>query len=239
MEEDQTGSANLVPLRPPPKRTLVDDVIERLRDAILNGSFKPGQPLREEQLAAMLDISRGPVREALVRLEREGLVQVRRHRGAIVAQLSRSDVEEVYSLRLALERLAIQHAIRYASEDDFTAMEKVITAFDRALAHNPSEHEIAKLDLQFHDIIYHAARHQRLYDCWTNLRSQIYIFLLSRNIANPDFRKITLEGHTEILSILRSRNEDQALITIEEHLRAAYERIILNYDQLTDDQTNF
>jgi DNA-binding GntR family transcriptional regulator len=81
------------------KRSLADDVVDRLRDAIFHGSFKPGEALREEQLAAMLDVSRGPVREALVQLEREGLVLVRRHRGATVARLSRSDLEDVYSLQ--------------------------------------------------------------------------------------------------------------------------------------------
>jgi DNA-binding GntR family transcriptional regulator len=235
MDKEQLTSTTAVSLHPPPKRNLADAVTERLRDAILNGKFKPGQLLREEQLATMLDLSRGPVREALIRLEREGLVQVRRHRGAIVAQLSRTDVEEVYGLRLALERLAVQNAIRHATEDDFAAMEQVIAAFDMALAHNPSEHEIARLDLQFHDIIYRAARHQRLYDCWSNLRSQIYIFLLSRNIANPDFRKITLKGHTDILDVLRARDEARAIQIIEEHLRAAYERIIVEYDQTIDE----
>jgi len=234
MAKEQLTSTTPVTLHPPPKRNLADAVTERLRDAILNGKFKPGQLLREEQLATMLDLSRGPVREALIRLEREGLVQVRRHRGTIVAQLSRTDVEEVYGLRLALERLAVQNAVRHATEQDFAAMEQVLAAFDTALVYNPSEHEIARLDLQFHDIIYRAARHQRLYDCWANLRSQIYIFLLSRNIANPDFRQITLRGHTDILDVLRARDEAHAVQVIEEHLRAAYERIIVEYNQTTD-----
>jgi DNA-binding GntR family transcriptional regulator len=235
MDKEQLTGTTPVSLLPPPKRNLADAVTERLRDAILSGAFKPGQLLREEQLATMLDLSRGPVREALIRLEREGLVQVRRHRGTIVAQLSRIDVEEVYSLRLALERLAVQNAVRHATEEDFAAMEQVLAAFDVALADNPSEHEIARLDLQFHDIIYRAARHQRLYDCWANLRSQIYIFLLSRNIANPDFRQITLKGHSNILDILRAGDEARAIQVIEDHLRAAYERIIVEYDQTTDE----
>src|SRR5205809_5972358 len=83
MDKEQFTSTPPLSLKPPPKRILADAVTERLRDAILNGSFKPGQLLREEQLATMLDLSRGPVREALIRLEREGLVQVRRHRGTI------------------------------------------------------------------------------------------------------------------------------------------------------------
>ena len=226
MDKEPLLNVVLAPLNPPPKRNLADDVTERLRDAILNGSFKPGQVLREELLSTMLDISRGPVREALIRLEREGLVQVRRHRGAIVAQLSRTDGG---SLQFAPgDRAACGSATRCATtEADFAAMQEVILAFDSALAHNPSEHEIARLDLQFHDIIYRAAHHERLYDCWTNLKSQIYIFLLSRNIANSDFRNITLSGHSQVLEVLRTRDEAASVAAIEAHLRAAYERIIV------------
>src|SRR6476469_10949085 len=115
MDPELLMSISPLPLTPTVKRSLADDVVDRLRDAIFHGSFKPGEALREEQLAAMLDVSRGPVREALVQLEREGLVIVRRHRGATVARLSRRDLEEVYSLRLALERLAVQRAVRHAT----------------------------------------------------------------------------------------------------------------------------
>ena len=219
-------STSLPPLTPAVKRSLADDVVERLRAAILHGSFKPGESLREEQLAAMLDVSRGPVREALVHLEREGLVIVRRHRGATVAQLSRSDLEEVYSLRLALERLAMQRAVQFATEQDFAAMEVVLEEFDAALSRGPSEKEVAELDIRFHDLIYQAARHQRLYDCWANLRSQIYIFLLSRNVANPDFREITVKSHADLLDALRTRDEARVTVVIEEHLRGAYDRVV-------------
>ena len=217
------------PLTPTVKRSLADDVVERLRDAIFHGSFKPGEALREEQLAAMLDVSRGPVREALVQLEREGLVIVRRHRGATVARLSRSDLEDVYSLRLALERLAIQRATRYATDEDFAAMEAVLAAFDVALSRGPSEKEVAELDVRFHDLIYQAAHHQRLYDCWANLKSQIYIFLLSRNVVDPDFREITVKSHAALLEAIRMRDEARATIEIEDHLRGAYDRVVRAY----------
>jgi DNA-binding GntR family transcriptional regulator len=225
MDSDAPAS----PLTPAIKRSLADDVVDRLRDAIFHGSFKPGEPLREEQLAAMLDVSRGPVREALVQLEREGLVLMRRHRGATVARLSRSDLEDVYSLRLALERLAIQRAARYATEQDFAAMEAVLAAFDIALSHGPSEKEVAELDVRFHDLIYQAARHQRLYDCWANLKSQIYIFLLSRNVLDPDFREITVKSHAALLDALRTRDEARATTEIEDHLRGAYDRVVRGY----------
>ena len=222
-------SVSQPPLTPTVKRSLADDVVDRLRDAILHGGLKPGEPLREEQLAASLEVSRGPVREALVQLEREGLVIVRRHRGATVARLSRADVEEVYSLRLALERLAAQRAVRYATEEDFAAMEAVLRAFDDVLSHDPSEKEVADLDVRFHDLIYRAAHHQRLYDCWSNLRAQIYIFLLSRNVANPDFRVVTVRSHQDLLDILRTRDEARAVQEIEDHMLGAYERVIQSY----------
>jgi DNA-binding GntR family transcriptional regulator len=217
------------PLTPTVKRSLADDVVDRLRAAIFHGSFKPGEALREEQLAAMLDVSRGPVREALVQLEREGLVLVRRHRGATVARLSRGDLEDVYSLRLVLERLAIQRATHYATDQDFAAMEAVLAAFDVALSRGPSEKEVAELDVRFHDLIYQAARHQRLYDCWANLKSQIYIFLLSRNVLDPDFREITVKSHAALLAAIRTRDEARATTEIEDHLRGAYDRVVRGY----------
>jgi len=229
MDMDIESSMSISPLTPTVKRSLADDVVDRLRDAIFHGSFKPGEALREEQLAAMLDVSRGPVREALVQLEREGLVLVRRHRGATVARLSRSDLEDVYTLRLALERLAIQRAARYATDQDFAAMEAVLTSFDVALSHGPSEKDVAELDVRFHDLIYLAARHQRLYDCWANLKSQIYIFLLSRNVVDPDFREITVKSHAALLEAIRMRDEARATTEIEDHLRGAYDRVVRAY----------
>src|SRR5262245_55917153 len=229
MDAELPNSLARLALTPAVKRSLADDVTDRLRDAILQGGFKPGEPLREEQLAASLDVSRGPVREALVQLEREGLVIVRRHRGATVARLSRADVEEVYSLRLALERLAMRQAVQHATEEDFAAMDGVLDAFRAAFARGPTEQAIADLDVRFHDLIYQAAHHQRLYDCWANLRAQIYIFLLSRNVANPDFRVVTVQSHSDLLDVLRSRDEARAVQEIEAHLLGAYQRVIQSY----------
>ena len=105
----------------------------------------------------------------------------------------------------------------------------MLAAFDVALARDPSEKEVAELDVRFHDLIYQAARHQRLYDCWANLRSQIYIFLLSRNVANPDFREITVKTHADLLEALRTRDEARVTAVIEDHLRGAYDRVVQGY----------
>ena len=77
--------------------------------------------------------------------------------------------------------------------------------------------------------MYQAARHERLKDAWSNLRSQVYVFLLSRNVANPDFRDMMIQGHTDILDALRARDEKSAIEHMESHLLAAYQRIVQNY----------
>jgi len=217
-------------IAPARKRTLTEDVTERLRDAILHGHFAPGQPLSEEQLARRLAVSRGPVREALQQLEREGLVLSGPNRRAMVARLSRRDLEQVYSLRLALERLAVQYAVRYAQATDLAAMEGVVQAMQEAVARGLTAREAADLDIAFHDLLYRAAQHERLYEAWSSLKSQVYIFLLSRNVADADYRgQLTIQGHAQILESLRARDEARALQTIEEHLLAAYSRIVKNY----------
>src|SRR6202012_4058945 len=97
----------------PAVRTSLGDVVaERLREAIMNSELEPGQHLREEQISESLDVSRGPVRDAFLILEREGLVTLSRHRGATVVELMLEDLGEVYSLRSALESLAVRLAIR-------------------------------------------------------------------------------------------------------------------------------
>src|SRR6202048_2636796 len=105
---------------------LAHSIRSRLREAILKGDFAPGEHVREVEIAARYEVSRGPVREALAQLEQEGLVLLRRNRGAVVARLSRADLEEVYSLRLALERLAVARAAQYGTEADFGVMDGVL-----------------------------------------------------------------------------------------------------------------
>lgn len=89
----------------------------RIRETIVAGRFAPGERLGEERLAQLLGVSRGPVREALALLEREGLVDLRPHQGATVARLSARDLEETYGVRLVIEQLAAAYASRCATTE--------------------------------------------------------------------------------------------------------------------------
>jgi DNA-binding GntR family transcriptional regulator len=94
-----------------------------------------------------------------------------------------------------------------------------------------TEQEAAELDLRFHDVLYRASQHQRLLSYWTTLRPQIHVFLLSRNVANPDFRDSVVRGHQQILEAIRARDLECAQSLIEGHLDFAYTRVIGSYSQ--------
>ena len=213
----------------PESRGLGVDIAARLRAAILNGHFAPGERLGEELLARSMGVSRGPVREALVRLEREGLVVIRRNRGAFVAQLAPEDLDEVYTLRVALERLAVRRALRHADAGILAEMQGLVDAMKVTAERGITEQEAADLDVRFHDLIYRAANHRRLYECWATLRPQIHIVLLNRNVAHEDFRDYLVASHQAILDVLRDRDEERALALLDDHLRGSYERVVISY----------
>jgi DNA-binding GntR family transcriptional regulator len=213
---------------------LAASIRERLRNAILQGQYAPGEHLREVDIAARHQVSRGPVREALLQLEQEGLVLLRRNRGAVVARLSRSDLEEVYSLRLALERLAVARATQQGTEEDFALMDEVLHEFRGSASGQPlTEQQAADQDVRFHDAVYRAAHHERLYASWSSIRSQVYVLLLARNVAGPDFREDTYVGHLELAYMLRARDQPRVILAIERHLEASYARVLASYPDET------
>ncbi len=220
----------------PEKRALSDDVASRLRAAILSGAFAPGERLREEALARALGVSRGPVREALVELERQGLVVINRNRGAVVAQLSRDDLEELYTLRLAIEELAIRRAAEFSDPHSIAAMQRRIDEMQLALERGITEQEAAELDLEFHDLIYEAARHRRANDAWTNMRPQIHILLLNRNVADVDFREMLVGGHQVLLDGIADADPDRAAEHLREHLGGSYDRVSRSLERILEQQ---
>ncbi|BDE08032.1 GntR family transcriptional regulator [Vulcanimicrobium alpinum] len=219
LDKDALGEL-AIPLR----RSLSDDVVDRLRSAIIRGEFGPDQRLSEAALADAFGVSRGPIREALTQLEREGLLKVERHRGARVTRLSKEDIDEIYSLRTVMERLAIERAARFADEDDFAAMEGVVEELKAAVAASDARRTV-ELDAAFHDLVYRAARHSRLYLAWSALRPQIETFLHSRSTDTQDYFTKALHEHVALLKIIRAREPERAIEMIEEHLRTAYVRL--------------
>lgn len=221
-------------LTPAETLLLSDEVVDRLRDSILKGMFVPGDRLREEQLAEALGVSRGPIRNALLQLEREGLVIRRRNRGAIVAQLAREDLDEVYSLRQAIEPLACEWAARNASEADIAEMRAIVAGYSR-LNLRATVQQAADIDLGFHDVIYRAARHRRLESMWQDLRPQVYVFLLARTyVRTREFRDIMIANHEALIDVVAARDEQRAREAAAAHVQTSYLRVIEGYGSESD-----
>jgi DNA-binding GntR family transcriptional regulator len=223
-----TSSLNLAPAQ---KRVLADEVVDVLRAAILDGRLAPEQQVLEAQVAEMMQVSRGPVREALARLEQEGLVYKVRNRGTFVARLSREDVEEVYSLRQALELLAVRYFLRNATAEDVSRLEKVVEKISRQDRIGISPKEAADLDIQFHEALMRGTRHQRLLEAWLNLREQVRILLLSRNVADEDFRELLWNDHRDVFQALCDGDRQRATDRLAEHMNMAYVRISRLYGE--------
>lgn len=216
-------------LSAPVKRSLSDEVVVRLRDAIVNAKIAPGERLREEILASSMGVSRGPVREAIQRLEREGLVIIHPNRGATVARLSREDLDEVYSLRRSLERLAMRESIRKADAEHIGQMAALVDEMAANSAVSITPQLAADLDIRFHEALVESTGHKRLIRTWMDLRPQIHLFLLSRTVANPDFREHLVRSHTDILNAIKDRDETRGVSIIDDHLKGAYVRVMNSY----------
>jgi DNA-binding GntR family transcriptional regulator len=212
-------------LKPATRQTLADSITESLRDAIFGGLFKPGQRLAEAQLATSLRVSRAPVREALASLEQEGLLSRTLNGGATVAQLSRADIEEICSLRAPLETLAVRMAVAKGTAEDWVEL----TANIRATEPITDPQQLPQKDLEFHETIVRAADHGRLLASWLQLRSQIRLIMVQRNLTDADSRRGTVHGHQELLRALQARDPEQAVAVLDHHLRRQYEWMIQSF----------
>jgi DNA-binding GntR family transcriptional regulator len=224
-----------VVLGPARRRVLADEVADAIRESIFAGRIDLGQRLVEEELASTLNVSRGPVREALVRLSQEGLIHLERHRGATVAQLGPGEVDEIYSLRTALERLAAEWLCRHATDADFKRMESVLGQFSK-LPKPLTRSAVAGLDVAFHDAVFQAAHHERLYQCWLSLRSQIFLYLVHRGALRNDFATTWLADHQEFLEVLRKRKRAQSVKVVEGHIEGTYRRVLEANSEASSDR---
>lgn len=211
---------------PASRRVLTDDVVDSIRGAILAGKIKPGARLIEEDLAASLKVSRGPVRQAIFRLQQEGLVVHEPHRGASVREISEQDVTEIYDLRLALERLAIEQAIRKAGPQEIADIEAVLGRFSRMPRKAVSRRVVAELDVDFHDAIFRAAGSARLYQAWEMLRSQLMMFLMLRDALPADYLDSWHRDHRRLVDVIKAGEPVGADATIKEHINGARERLL-------------
>ena len=211
-------------IQPAKRASLAIEVANSIRQGIFDGVFQVGDRLGEIEIAQQLDVSRGPVREALVQLRTEGIVAMELHRGASVVTLSLDDIAQLTSLRTTLESFAITLAIQNATPDDLESLHRVTVEMESAIE-SGDLHRLSQLDIEFHDGIYAAAKHDRLTYAWGTIRSQMLLFLLTRATANNDYLTIALDEHRDLIRVIREGDEEVARELITVHVRGAYDRL--------------
>lgn len=207
----------LPPVRPVARKGVAGEAADRIRDAILGGKLAAGAALKEIDLAAQLGVSRGSVREGLVLLEGEGLVVSQWHRGTWVRAFTPEDIDELYTLRTALDVLAMRTAA--ARGTSFDGLDAAV----EELRHARTDAERVALDMKFHDAVYAATGHRRLTEAWLAIRSQVHLLLLTRIVGaeHNTYQGDVVPEHANLVEILRRGDPGEAGRAAEEHLSSS------------------
>jgi len=206
-------------------KPLREVIFTTLREAIIMGELKPGQRLMEVQLAEKMGVSRTPVREAIRKLELEGLVNMIPRKGAHVARLSIKDIIDVLEVRASLDGLATALAAERITDDELRELKHVLTQFENYVEKDNLSN-IIKKDVEFHDVIYRASKNDRLIQIVNNLREQVYRF---RVIYLKDFSstKEVIKEHMEIYEATMEKDPVAAREAAKSHIRNQ-EMMIIN-----------
>lgn len=209
---------------------LRDVVFNTLRSAIITGELAPGERLMEIKLANELGVSRTPVREALRKLEREGLVITTARKGAEVAPINEKDLREVLEIRKALESLACQLASQKITAQQLLLLEEKNDAIAQAVDENDTE-GITRMDIEFHEIIYTVTENRRLMYMLHQLKEHILRYRL-QYIKDMKNKKNIVDEHRKIITALENHNARAAKKEIERHIELQEKYILNNLERL-------
>jgi len=197
-----------------------EKVYESLRSAILAGRHDPGERLAEEHLAEELKVSRTPVREALHKLESEGLIRPLETRGFIVSRETKDEVEELFELRSVLEGYALRIICRKASDDLLKELGRLIQKAENALREKRID-EVFRWNTQFHDTLHGlVTEKRRLHRLLVDMRK--YVLMYRRDtLESPDGAREAVQGHKRIVMALGLRDQDLCERMMRRHIQQA------------------
>lgn len=200
-------------------KPLRDVVFENLRTAILEGNLKSGQRLMEVQLAEQLGVSRTPIREAIRKLELEGLVIMLPRKGAYVADMSFKDLIDVLEIRASLEGLAASLASERRREEDIVILEKIAKEFEESVKSADIE-SVLKKDVEFHERIFSLANNKKLHNLITSLWEQVHRFRVTY-VSDYEASLSLVEEHNKILEAIKEGNCEDSKRYATEHIELA------------------
>ena len=205
---------------------LRQQVLDSLRQAIIDGRLAPGARLTERELTEMLGVSRTVVREALRSLEAEGLVHVIPNKGPVVRELARAEAEDLYQIRAVLEGLAARLFVQHAAEGEIEALERALDVVVEAYGSGDAA-RVLDTKNRFYDVLFAGARSETLSSMLATLHARIWRWRalgLTHPGRSSDRSQESIANLREVLAAIRARDADAAeRVTREEANRAANE----------------
>lgn len=201
--------------------TLADHVWEQLYVAIIEGRLKGGDRLVELEIARQVGTSQGPVRDALQRLERDGLVERYSHSATFVTQLSREEMYDVFLIRNVLERITFRRTAQTITPEACDELQAMIEKMVRAADQNDIV-SVLNVDMQFHTYVCQLSKNRTLLSVWAPLRAQIQRFVVQHyGDYFSDIHELAL-SHQPLIDALRANDADQAEHAIQAHVMRAW-----------------
>ena len=198
------------------KQPLSDVISEALKKDILSGVLKPGERLMEIQYAEKLGVSRTPFREAIRKLELEGLVTVLPRRGAHVTVLSEKDIRDVLDIRRALDMLAVELFIENKDAEDVEELKKIEAEFEKATAKGNVEKQV-ETDVKFHEYIYSKSGNEMLMTLYNGFRDKLYRYR-SLYLNEEGFSLLVSREHSKLIESIEKGNSARSKQIAEKHI---------------------
>lgn len=211
--EDSTARPAFAITDPP---TLVDQIVDKLSVAIIEGLFRSGEKLIESDIQKRLQVSRTPIREAMRVLEQIGLVTRIPRKGCIVRRITRKYIEDSFPIRASLEELASRLAIKNITDRDITRFNKILSEMETAALHNDKTGYM-KAHIKFHDLLIERSNNHSLIIMLDNLRKSVIWHRLS-NIWHSDKLMQAVAVHQEILNLLVNNQEEELAALVRGHI---------------------
>jgi len=214
------------------KQSLVEQVAGILREMFLNGELIPGQRLIETEIAEQLEVSRGPVRDALKLLQEEGFVRIEPRKGTFIAKLRYEDLYDFYLLRGAIEGLGARILAEKGSTEQIEQLEACLNELCESL---DDLKKFAQLDMHFHELLCQLTGHKWLYKQWLSMKTYIWLFIQASQTLDTPGDPGMLESHTEIYQAIRYGLPSLAEQAAQRHSIVAGEHMRLIWDQGSED----
>ncbi|MBW2001723.1 MAG: GntR family transcriptional regulator [Deltaproteobacteria bacterium] len=226
MEKQVPHSIKLgsIPIRRLKRENLSNQVFEQIKEMIVRGEIPAGKRMIENEIAKSMGISRTPVREAVHKLEAEGLLDPLPKGGYVVRGLDISDIEEIFEIRSILESFASYLAAQRHKNKEIVPLEKKMEEFQKHLDKHDLK-ELARINTDFHELLYALSKSPRLVKMIHNLRDEIY-FLRKIILQSVDMARLSNKDHKEIIKAIKKREAKKVENLMRDHILRGKEFVI-------------